>query len=90
MKKLNKVICLSLSAMMLAAAISGCGAKETTDTADAVQSEATGTAAPTGEMSRDNTMIYGAEFMVDQFNPVLSTGYCDAMIFRGLMKTDVN
>ena len=39
MKKLNKVICLSLSAMMLAAAISGCGAKGTTDTADAVQSE---------------------------------------------------
>ena len=34
MKKLNKVICLSLSAMMLAAAISGCGAKETTDAED--------------------------------------------------------
>lgn len=43
MKKLNKVICLSLSAMMLAAAISGCDAKETTD---AVQSETTGEAAP--------------------------------------------
>ena len=43
MKKLNKVICLSLSAMMLAAAISGCGAKETTD---AVQNETTGETAP--------------------------------------------
>ena len=57
MKKLNKVICLSLSAMMLAAAISGCGAKETTDTKDAVQSETTGAEAPAGEMSRDNTMV---------------------------------
>lgn len=46
MKKLNKVICLSLSAMMLAAAISGCGAKETTD---AVQNETTEEAAPAGE-----------------------------------------
>ena len=62
MKKLNKVICLSLSAMMLAAAISGCGAKETTD---AVQNETTGETAPAGEMSRNNTMIYGAEFMVE-------------------------
>ena len=87
MKKLNKVICLSLSAMMLAAAISGCGAKETTD---AVQSETTGEATPAGEMSRDNTMIYGAEFMVEKFNPILGSEYCDAMIFRGLMKTDVN
>lgn len=87
MKKLNKVICLSLSAMMLAAAISGCGAKETTD---AVQSETTGEAAPAGEMSRDNTMIYGAEFMVEKFNPILGSEYCDAMIFRGLMKTDVD
>ena len=87
MKKLNKVICLSLSAMMLAAAISGCGAKETTD---AVQNETTGEAAPAGEMSRDNTMIYGAEFMVEKFNPILGSEYCDAMIFRGLMKTDVD
>ena len=90
MKKLNKVICLSLSAMMLAAAISGCGAKETTDTKDTVQSEATGAEAPAGEMSRDNTMIYGAEFMVEKFNPILGSEYCDAMIFRGLMKTDVD
>ena len=87
MKKLNKVICLSLSAMMLVAAISGCGAKETTD---AVQNETTGETAPVGEMSRDNTMIYGAEFMVEKFNPILGSEYCDAMIFRGLMKTDAD
>ncbi|MDY3997886.1 MAG: ABC transporter substrate-binding protein [Blautia sp.] len=42
------------------------------------------------EMTRENTMIYGAEFMVEQFNPILSSDYCNEMVFRGLMKTDVN
>ena len=90
MKKFNRTVGLFLSAVMLAAAVSGCGAKETAGTTDAVASETTGKAAPTGEMSRDNTMIYGAEFMVEKFNPILGSEYCDAMIFRGLMKTDVD
>ena len=90
MKKFNRTVGLFLSAVMLAAAVSGCGAKETAGTTDAVASETTGKAAPTGEMSRDNTMIYGAEFMVEKFNPILESEYCDAMIFRGLMKTDVD
>ena len=87
MKKFNRTVGLFLSAIMLAAAVSGCGAKETAGTTDAVTSETTGEAAPAGEMSRDNTMIYGAEFMVEKFNPILGSEYCDAMIFRGLMKT---
>ncbi len=90
MKKFNRTVGLFLSAVMLAAAVSGCGAKETAGTTDAVTSETTGEAAPAGEMSRDNTMIYGAEFMVEKFNPILGSEYCDAMIFRGLMKTDVD
>ena len=90
MKKYNKAVCLSLSVMMLAAAASGCGAKETAGTTDAVKNEATGEAVSTGEMTRENTMIYGAEFMVEKFNPILGSEYCDAMIFRGLMKTDVD
>ena len=90
MKKLNKAFCLTLSAVILAASVSGCGAKESDTAAGTTQSGTVETNVTTGEMSRDNTLLYGAEFMVDQFNPVLSTGYCDAMIFRGLMKTDVN
>ena len=56
MKKFNRTVGLFLSAVMLAAAVSGCGAKETADTTDAVASETTGKAAPAGEMSRVQKM----------------------------------
>lgn len=43
-----------------------------------------------GEMTRENTLVYGAEFEDTQFNPILSSVYSGNMMFRGLMKTDEN
>lgn len=42
MKKFNRTVGLFLSAVMLAAAVSGCGAKETAGTTEAVASETQG------------------------------------------------
>lgn len=41
-----------------------------------------------GGMSKENTMVYGAEFEDDKINPVLSTTYEDDFLFRGLMRHD--
>lgn len=44
----------------------------------------------TGELNRDNTMVYGSEFEDDKINPILTTTYQDDFLFRGLMRFDKN
>lgn len=41
-------------------------------------------------MNREDTLIYGAEFMDENFNPLLGSLYSGSMLYRGLMTTDEN
>ena len=41
-----------------------------------------------GEMSKENTLVYGSEFEDDKINPILATTYEDDFLFRGLMRQD--
>ncbi|MDO4288145.1 MAG: ABC transporter substrate-binding protein [Eubacterium sp.] len=67
-------IALLLTAVLMTAALVGCG----------------GTGDDNGEISKENTLVYGAEFEDDKINPVLSTTYEDDFLFRGLMRQDKN
>ena len=71
-----KRLSLVLSAMMLLTLLAACGGEKA--------------GAGTADADKSNTLVYGAEFMDEQFNPILDTSTCGTMLFRGLMTTDEN
>lgn len=76
-----------LCGAMTLSLLTGCGGGEN------VASSASGSAqkAQTGEaLNREDTLIYGAEFMDENFNPLLGSLYSGSMLYRGLMTTDEN
>ncbi|MEF9919062.1 MAG: ABC transporter substrate-binding protein [Eubacterium sp.] len=74
MKK--KLMALLAVIMVITFTISGCSSS--------------GGSTKDGEMSKKNTMVYGAEFENDKINPILSATYEDDFFFRGLMRQDKN
>lgn len=71
-----KRLSLALSAMLLLTMLSACGGGKA--------------GAGTADADKSNTLVYGAEFMDEQFNPIMDTSTCGTMLFRGLMTTDEN
>lgn len=43
-----------------------------------------------GNITKKNTLVYGAEFEDEKINPILDSTYEDDLLFRGLMKHDEN
>jgi len=84
--KTKKLISLVLCSATLLALLAGCGggevSKKPSNDEDSKANEIS--------LDRDNTLIYGAESMDSQFNPVLGSMHFGDLLFRGLMTTDEN
>lgn len=88
MKKSKRTLSLLLCTVFLLSALCACAKKPLTQE-NAPDGAATVTTNGTS-LDKSNTFIYGAEFMDDQYNPVLEALTFESMLFRGLMSTDEN
>lgn len=84
MKNWRKITAILLSGAMSLGILAGCGTGGGTSSAAQSGAEAGET------LDKSDTLVYGAEFMDDQFNPILDTPNVGNMLFRGLMTTDEN
>lgn len=83
----KRLIAILLSGTMTLGLLASCGSGAGS-TGSGAAASAQGQASPV--LEKRDTLVYGAEFMDDQFNPMLGTLYSGSMLFRGLMTTDEN
>ncbi len=79
----KRVAAVLLSGVMTLGILTGCGGENGTSSTVQGQTSAE-------SLDQKDTLVYGAEFMDDQFNPMLGSLYFGSMLFRGLMTTDEN
>jgi peptide/nickel transport system substrate-binding protein len=72
---MKKIASILLSFLFLASVMfTGCGKQQTT----------------AADVNKGKALVYGAEYEDEKLNPILTTAYANALIFRGLMRFDGN